>query len=327
MNNHRPYIQSLIMSLLILTALLLQGCGNKYEEEVTENYRMTSSRLDNLKRMIDGGSIRNAILVKTYARKLATINPDLKELADALKKDGTSRGVMFQNLQNRIKQVKQKVETKKEYTASINELNNIWVASDPIIYNDALIDVINTMADLSEDKLPRISIPQSSKNNSTDSTTGKVPGSYLVGNPSYGNWKTDSSGHSFWAWYGMYSMFRNVVSPGYYHGSIGYNSWYSSPRNSYYHDYGRSSYGSSRDRSSWQSGTQRLRSKGINPAPAKNYKSLASQKRVSTYSNNRGSTSKTSSLASSSRRSSSYSSYKSSSRGTSSGSRSSYGGK
>ncbi len=33
----------------------------------------------------------------------------------------------------------------------------------------------------------------------------------LVGNPSYRHWQQDNGGRSFWAWYGMYSMFNNVM--------------------------------------------------------------------------------------------------------------------
>ncbi|MBT4836914.1 MAG: hypothetical protein HON94_06175 [Methylococcales bacterium] len=320
-------IKHLIVFMFVIT--LLQGCGNRYEEEVLQNYQATSERLVVLKRSLDNGSLRNAIMIKTYANNLLNSRSDLKELILVLKKDGTSKGSFFTGLESRLKAVKKEVKNEQERGVSITELNNIWIASDTVIYNDALLDVVNTLADLSNGKLPRINInKKAAKNNQLSGST--VPGSYLVGNPSYGGWKKDSSGHSFWEWYGMYSMMSNLTSPGYgyYNRPLYYDSWYGSSRTSYYHDYGRSSYGSRSDRGSWSKGKSSLVSKGIStPARTKSYGSLASKKRVSTYSSNRGASSRPMNLAKSSRRSSNYSSYGSSSRGTSSGSRSSYGGK
>jgi hypothetical protein len=49
------------------------------------------------------------------------------------------------------------------------------------------------------------------------------PGMAYVGNDKYGEWKTDSSGNSFWSWYGKYALFSMLFNsrPSYY----GYNSW------------------------------------------------------------------------------------------------------
>ncbi|MBO6227354.1 MAG: hypothetical protein J6N68_06790, partial [Shewanella sp.] len=51
------------------------------------------------------------------------------------------------------------------------------------------------------------------------------------------NWQTDSSGTSFWAWYGMYSMFSNVFNR-----PISYDRWSGNRGYSYYNDVGRYRY-------------------------------------------------------------------------------------
>ncbi|MEH0020948.1 MAG: hypothetical protein V6Z89_14935 [Desulfobacter sp.] len=49
------------------------------------------------------------------------------------------------------------------------------------------------------------------------------PGMAYVGNPAYGEWKTDENGENFWSWYGRYAFFSNLFffPPYYYH----YGSW------------------------------------------------------------------------------------------------------
>lgn len=37
------------------------------------------------------------------------------------------------------------------------------------------------------------------------------PGYQYVGNPRYGQWRTDSSGNSFWEFYGKYALFRDFL--------------------------------------------------------------------------------------------------------------------
>lgn len=44
--------------------------------------------------------------------------------------------------------------------------------------------------------------------------TAYPPGYQYVGNPKYGSWQTDSSGRSFWHFYGQYAMFRTLMGMG-----------------------------------------------------------------------------------------------------------------
>ena len=318
MNHLRNLLQ---VFFIVCVMLALQGCGNQYEEKVAENYQMTAQRIVDLGKSLDNKQLRNALIAKNYADKLAYQQPDMADIADMLGRDATSFGTPYKALNTRLQAVNKNPESEQAFNASINELNDLWVASDPIIFNDSLLDIVNTLADLSDGKLPRVNIP---KKQAGELTT---PGNQLVGNPNYGEWKTDSSGSSFWEWYGQYMMLSTVANAvfgggfGYNRGPINRDNWYGRQNYSYHQDYGRSSYGSASDRAGWKKSSESLSKKGIKTPPAKKYGSIAGQKRQSNYAANRGSSSKPSGFGSASKRASTYSSYSSSSRGTSSGSR------
>jgi len=310
----------------VCLAVLLQGCGKNYTRLIADNYKATNKRLVTLQKKLDQDQLTNAVIVKTYAKSLKTLKPEFASIADALAKDATSRGNLYQNLTTRLRAVKRKPANEKEYIAGVQELDNLYVASDPPIFNDSLMDLANTLSDLSEGKLPHIDIPKTATE-AAKLQNKKVAGSYLVGNPSYGNWSTNSSGQSYWAWYGQYSFMSNMLGGGYHSGPIYYNDWYSRPRYSYYHDYGRSAYGTRTDRSYWSRNRQSLPNRGTTSVSTKQYGSVASRRRISTYNRSRGTTgTRPTGFGSQSRRRSTYSSYSSGSRSSSS-SRSSWGGK
>lgn len=335
MNPSRSGPSAIWLLMLALMMSLLAGCSNEYLEDIEKRYPATEKRIKALAPQLDGGKLTNALLVRTYSKQLIEQKPELREAAELLAKEATTKGGLYTNLSERLTRVNRKPENRNDYLPAFEELEALWAASDPVVFNDALLDVVNTLADLSGGKLERINIPNSAKANQLEGKQGQVPMSYMVGNPAYGNWKTDSSGKSFWEWYGQYRLISDVVGGigggRYHYGSVYYDDWYSRPRYSYYHDYGRSAYGSVRDRSSWSSqGAKRYAS----VKPQKSYASVAGQKRVSTYSTMRSSNrssggklvsaSSSASSSSSAKRSSSF--FGSSSRGTSS-SRSGSGGK
>ncbi len=57
-------------------------------------------------------------------------------------------------------------------------------------------------------------------------TQATPPGMAYVGNDKYGEWKKDSTGSSFWSWYGKYALFSHLFffPPSYFHYG-GWNSW------------------------------------------------------------------------------------------------------
>lgn len=311
--------------LIIISLFVLNGCGgNRYAEEVQASHKTLSNNINNLKFSLAGEELVNAIIARDYADRLARSSPQLANIAQILKKDTTADGAAFQNLLKRSQAVNLNPETEQAYRTATTEVFKLITLSDPIIFNESLIDIVNTLADLSNGSLPRINIPK------TTSATETPPGSYLVGNSNYGNWQQNSSGSSFWVWYGQYALFRDLLGRG---GSIGMGRWYNQPRNSYNHDFGRNSYGSTAEQKKWNNNANKLKSRGIKVAKnKKDYRSTTAIKRSSTYqqmaSRNYGSkTSSSFSSSSSGKRSSTYSQFGSSSRGTSSGSRSFRGGK
>jgi len=331
-----------LITLLAVLMFALQGCSNEYQEDVTKRYADVKQRLTDLGSKIDAGQVANALLIKTYAEQLEEKKPELKEVVKALAQDSTTAGPMYTSLAQRLEKVNQSPENRQAYIPAFEELESLWAAADRAVYNDSLIDVVNTLADLSGGELPRVNIPRNADTAALSGANGRVAGSYLVGNPNYGQWRQNSSGHSFWEWYGMYSLFSNLAGGfggGMFHrGPVFYDDWHRRPRYSYHHDYGRSTYGSRADRGAWNTGKQRLSKQGIRPPKPKNYASVTGQKRVSTYASMRSrsaselrkghrpsvrpTSASTTRRASTTKRTSTY--FGSSSRGTS---RRSYGGK
>ncbi len=73
-------------------------------------------------------------------------------------------------------------------------------------------------------------------------THATPPGMAYMGDPKYGEWRRDSHGNSFWAWYGKYALFSTLFS--FPPRSFGYNRWNSFHQN---YRYDRPYYGSTPD--------------------------------------------------------------------------------
>jgi hypothetical protein len=270
---------------LLILLLLLAGCNNEYTEDLQRNKQLIAAKLDDLGRQLDARKLSNAVLVATYAEKLAKSKPELKPVTELLAKDATSKGSLYQGLKKRFAVLPEKVDNRTQYIPVFQELQSLNAATDPVIFNDSMLDLVNTLADLSDGQLPRISIPQNEDVSSVKGG-GKVAGSYLVGNPSYGEWKTDSRGHSFWEFYGQYRLLSDLFQGGnHYRRPILYDDWYGGrARYSYYNDYARSTYGTQQDRQAAKRHDRAMAKKGITqPKPRKTYGSAAGKKRVSTY--------------------------------------------
>ncbi|MCP4627528.1 MAG: hypothetical protein GY850_29040 [bacterium] len=56
-----------------------------------------------------------------------------------------------------------------------------------------------------------------SKQDGKENTSAGPPGYEYVGNPKYGNWQRDSSGNSFWAFYGQYRLLGDLLGGGRIH--------------------------------------------------------------------------------------------------------------
>ncbi|NOQ63862.1 MAG: hypothetical protein GQ582_05065 [Methyloprofundus sp.] len=274
-----------IKHFLILCLLgVLTGCGNDYAEQIQQRYLVAKTSLDNLERKLQAKELTNAKIVNIYAQKLAQIKPDLLPVAKAMRKDATEYGALYQGLLDRLNEVNRNPENKEQFKQASDALISIDMGADPIVFNDALIDLINTMAELSGGKLETISIPEDSQ--AANSRGDVTPGSYLVGNPGYGEYRNDSSGRSMWHWYGQYAFFSSILGRNHYNrGPIYYDRWNSGYHNSYYNDYGRGSYGSYSDRSRTTQRNTTMRNNGHTPVtqPRKQYGSVKGRQRVSSY--------------------------------------------
>lgn len=297
-----------MIALWAFIAFFLTGCGNRYEDQLRQQHTQATASLDYLKTQIDNKLLSNILLIEKYAKTLVSIKPDYKDIALLLNKESTSKGRLFSTLEQRLKRVVLNPKSDAEASQSANEIQLIQAASDVYEYNRSLVDTVNTLASLSDGALAEVNVPQG------QSTTAQQSNA-LVGNPAYGHWKTNSNGTSFWAWYGMYSMFNNVL------GRNSYSSWSSRPHYSYYDNYGRNRWGSSADVAKNYNLSKKNPSRYNQP-------SRATKARYSQASNRSSSFSNRSSSSSYSNNRSRSSSYGSSSRSSSfSSSRSSFSGK
>lgn len=216
------------------------GCSDPMVEKVSQQTPITEQRLKMLAQHLSSGNVRNATLINEYANTVSKLKPELQALTNEFKKDAGVNGPMYLSLVDRLNTVKNTPAMFDSPQAQFEELLNIYQAADPVLFSDALSDPLNVLADMSDGILPRVnalSKQQSMRaNNAQDFGTGEQ----LIGNPSYGQWQTNSSGMSFWAWYGMYSMIGDVFGSR----RVGYSDWGRSRNYSYYNDYGRTRYSS-----------------------------------------------------------------------------------
>ncbi len=228
------------LSLTFITLLLfLTACSDPIKEQIEQQIPITQQRIELLADALNNGQVRNANLIKQYAEKVKQLKPDLAPLINEFKKDATPQGPMYKALVERLNTVKNQPQMFASNKARFNELLNIYQAADPVLYSDALSDPLNVLADMSDGKLPRVNALSKAQSERANNAQDFGTGEQLVGNPSYGHWTTGSNGMSFWAWYGMYSMFGNMMGRPVY-----YNDWGRHRNYSYYNDYGRSRYSS-----------------------------------------------------------------------------------
>ncbi|GIU05985.1 MULTISPECIES: hypothetical protein [unclassified Shewanella] len=226
----------LIRVLTVLMVFALAGCGDDRPEQIAKYQQLTQQRLDTLSTMLNDGQVRNANLLKQYVQVLEKQKPDLSPLLNELATDATNRGPMFTSLTRRLTD-SQNAANYVDLDQQLAEVENLYQAADPSLYNDMLSDPLNVVADMSDGALARVNSISREAAALANGAEDFGAGSQLVGNPSYGSWQTGSNGMSFWAWYGMYSMFSNLTR-----GPIGYDRWSSRRNYSYYNDVGRYRY-------------------------------------------------------------------------------------
>ena len=228
---------------LLVIALSLSGCGFSVKDRMLDSYAYAESSITRLGAELDKGSLRNAALIKRYSNKIRESKPDLSGIARVLEKEATRQGTLYTSLQTRLKDVRSilgrsESEIEQQSSQLASELANLLDASDTVEFDRALADPLNVLADLSGGILPRVDSISATASKVANGAADFGPGSQLVGNPNYGEWRTGSGGSSFWAWYGQYALFRGLLGGP----RIGYGNWAAGRDYSYYHDYGRGHY-------------------------------------------------------------------------------------
>ena len=198
-----------IMLMLVFFALL-GGCSDPLDDAITNLTQTNESKLKTLERQLIGKQIRNATLIGEYAPILEKSRPELSPLIKQLVLDSTPEGPMYQGLKKRVADsvVASNFVSKDEQA---QELTNISEALSPVLFNDALSDVVNVLADMSNGALARVNALSQQQSQQANSSEDFGVGSQLVGNPNYGTWN-NNNGMSFWEWYGMYALISNLSS-------------------------------------------------------------------------------------------------------------------
>ncbi|PHI37186.1 hypothetical protein CBQ28_11015 [Pseudoalteromonas sp. GCY] len=224
-----------LVSLLCVLSLML-GCESKEEriqQTITHTLQEASTAINTLGTALDKKQVRNANLLTEYGKVLSQQKPQLSEIAKIISQDATSSGTLYQSLLTRYQSLKSPAPSMNSDDI-INQAVLLKEAASISLFNDALTDPINVLADMSDGKLARVGAISQQAEQTANGQTGV--GNQLVGNANYGEWQTNSNGTSFWMWYGMYRMLGDIV------GDVEYGRWSKHRKYSYYSDYGRHRY-------------------------------------------------------------------------------------
>ncbi|MDC3221527.1 hypothetical protein OAT97_00315 [Gammaproteobacteria bacterium] len=198
------------------------------------------SNLSNIskQRLLQHNMVSSAAqLARINISSIPLLNAEEKKMLSILAEAATTSSPQFINLNARLNDLEHSLKKGSGKEEILEEINSLLVASEIKTFNDSLIDIVNVLADLSQQSLPGINQTQAKKDKSNSQA-----GSYLVGNPNYGSWQTRGSG-SIWVWYAQYSLFNSLFYRPYY-----YHSWYYNRPYSHYNDYAAKNYASQKYR-------------------------------------------------------------------------------
>lgn len=241
------------LSGMLLLVLVLGGCTSG-EAEVESALQKTQVQLQELTAALEGGKVRNATFITQYAAFLKVNRPELVPLLVELEKEATTMSPVYLGLQQRFSAVKDNTEQFDNWTDKVLELQAIQRAASLDIFNDALSDTVNVLADFSKGELARVNAISRAAELKANNAKDFGPGSQYIGNPQYGRW-SHGSGGSFWAWYGQYHFFSSMFGARRYY----YNDWGRSRGYSYYSDVGRGNFTSRSQRASQRDVDNRAR--------------------------------------------------------------------
>lgn len=252
--------------LLLLSLVTLVSCTSKEElamKQLNEVARQTERYVIRLGEHIDKGHIANTRKLADYGKAVKALvadqPPELTALVDTLTLDATSSGPIYTGLKARLADAQADLANVKglaRIQSSLGELYAIQEASKMDNYGWMLTDPLNVLADMSKGKLARVEAMSKEAGLQANNAQDFGTGSQLVGNPSYGGWRQNSGGQSFWHWYGQYAFFSSMFRQ-----PINYGNWSRNRDYSYYHEAGRHQYTSPSQRKTQQRVDQKARRK------------------------------------------------------------------
>lgn len=217
---------------LIFIILLLVGCSDPVEEQRKILLPIAAEQIDTLNKKLQNKELGNVLIIHDYAKKLERINPEYSDVTRNFLEQIAPNGKDITEFKNRLNRVHTNPESFDSKEDALMEVNAIVAATNPEVYNDSLVDVVNTIAALSDGRLQKVQTSFSAHG------AHNAPGSSLVGNPKYGSWE-ERNGNSVWMWFAAYMVFDRLSNRPYY-----YHNWYYNRPWSYHHDYGRRIYSS-----------------------------------------------------------------------------------
>ena len=215
-------IKNVLLSCLLVTSLI--GCdadtdnAKKVAEivqsdlvKVEQNFILTKEHAQLPEQK---GMYENLMLVALD--KVVAENKDLTAINDMVnqfKKDTTTNGVVFKSIQETYNEITQDSMYNKIKSGTVTgedlgkvlnyqqEVSNALQTVTPKGFDDKFIDYVNTLAAVSTTVSPVI-VSEINKQASAVSS--------FIGNPQYGEWKTNSNGDMVWDFFMAY-MFMNAI--------------------------------------------------------------------------------------------------------------------
>lgn len=235
--------------LMLWVLLTLVACVSKeaaLQSEIQSELKDATAKIGALKESLAGESqLANARILKDYARQLAQIKPSLQSAANLLAENADGNGPMVRALEARLSEVATtKLDKISDLQAQLQEVKAVAEAALPNVFNDALADSVNVLADLSGGQLPRIQAISQREQAKQYGAAYAAPGAQLIGNPQYGSWEPAPGGDYIWTWFAAYWFFDEVLDldDAFEVKHYRYGHWSRHRPYSYYHDYGRYRY-------------------------------------------------------------------------------------
>lgn len=165
----------------------------------------------------------------------------------------TITGLLFMGCKrsNPVQKIMQDLKDAPEYTIILNDMKEEGTFSSDYFHKYKIIQDtterttrwIEVSKRFYQQNQNYLGMALAAKTKAGLNQTPAPPGYHHVGNPHYGQWRTDNRGSSFWEFYGKYAMFSSLLSGG---GLFGRRNIYRNDYDDYrrYSNQGRPYYGS-----------------------------------------------------------------------------------